>query len=84
MIYCLIIDKKARKEILALSPKDIPRVRAGIQKILTTPFAGKKLNGKLQGAYSIRVWPFRILYEIKQKKLVILVLRVVHRKEAYK
>ena len=84
MTYYLVIDKKAQKEIFRLSLKDTLRIQAGIQKILINPFAGKKLNGKLQGAYSIRVWPFRILYKIQQKKLVILVLKVVHRKEAYK
>jgi len=84
MTYCLVIDKKAQKEIFRLSLKDILRIQAGIQKILNNPFAGKKLSGKLQGAYSIRVWPFRILYKIQQKKLVIVVIKVVHRKEAYK
>jgi mRNA interferase RelE/StbE len=84
MIYRLFISKIAEKNLAQLSLKDRRRIDLGFGKIMESPFAGKKLNGKLQGAYSIRVWPFRILYKIQQKKLVILVLKVVHRKEAYK
>jgi len=84
MIYKLLISKIAEKELSRLSLKDINRVDLGLQKILINPFSGKKLIGKLQGTYSIRVWPFRILYEIKKRKLIIIVVKVAHRKNAYK
>jgi mRNA interferase RelE/StbE len=84
MIYELFISKKAQKDLEDLSIKDIKRIDLTFEKIKRNPFVGKKLVGDLKGYYSIRVWPLRVLYEIKNKKLIILVLRIAHRKEVYK
>ena len=48
------------------------------------PFIGKKLSGEFQGIRSFRVWPYRILYEIKKKELFVFVIRIAHRQGAYK
>lgn len=48
------------------------------------PYVGKALHGDLAGFRSIKAWPFRIVYEIVEKRLVVKVLRIRHRKEAYK
>ena len=45
---------------------------AGSKKLVNSPY------------YRIRVGDYRILYEIYDEKLIILVLRVRHRKEVYK
>ncbi|WP_279160527.1 type II toxin-antitoxin system RelE family toxin [Thomasclavelia cocleata] len=45
---------------------------------------GKELKGNLKGQWRYRVGDYRILTEIVNGKLVILVLSVGHRREIYK
>jgi len=65
---------------------EIDRIKARVvlEVILKDPFSGKKLSGKLPNQYSMRSWPFRIVYEIRKNELIILVLRIRHRKDVYK
>lgn len=84
MSYTVLISKRAEKDIDALKKQEYKRVRAVLERLCENPYVGKKLVGDLKGYYSIRVWPYRIVYEIKKQKLIVLVLRVGHRKEVYK
>jgi mRNA interferase RelE/StbE len=47
------------------------------------PPKAKKLKG-LDELYRVRVGNYRIVYTIEDKKLIILVVRIAHRKDAYK
>lgn len=47
------------------------------------PKQAKKLAG-MDDLYRIRVGDYRIVYTIKHKKLLILVVRIAHRKEVYR
>ena len=51
--------------------------------IANDPYSGKKLKGKYSGLFSYRFSEYRIIYEIRQKKLLVVVLRVRHRKDVY-
>jgi mRNA interferase RelE/StbE len=59
-------------------------VLAAISILQENPFAGKKLQGDYEGAWSLRVWPYRILYTIHQEIVTVTVLRVGHRQGVYK
>ena len=64
-------DKKLEKRILGAK-----------SKLETNPLIGKKLTGKLDGQYSLRIWPYRIVYFINQRKDVI-ITDIGHRKDIY-
>ena len=83
-MYIVEVKKKAKKEIQALPKKDQKRIIAVFDVLRENPFIGKKLEGKYEGAWSIRVWPYRILYTIHQKIVTVNVLRVGHRKDMYR
>jgi mRNA interferase RelE/StbE len=51
--------------------------------IARDPHTGKSLKGKYSGLYSYRFADYRIVYEIRKKALVIVVLRIRHRKSVY-
>jgi len=59
------------------------KITQSLQKLAQNPYTGKKLKGKLQGTYSLRIWPYRILYEITKTKNIILT-DIGYRKEIYK
>ena len=43
----------------------------------------KKLKGEWKGFYRLRLRNYRVIYEKIDKKLVIHILRIAHRKEVY-
>lgn len=84
MIYKIIILKRAQKEARKLSPKDQQRIAAAIASLQTDPFRGKQLHGDYEGAWAIRVWPFRVIYTIEKEIVTVMVLRIGHRKDVYR
>ena len=83
MEYQLRIKPSAEKELNKLPQKDYCRALAAFSVIANNPFAGKKLEGKRAGQWSVRIWPYRIIYSIYKKELLVFVIAVGHRKEIY-
>ncbi len=72
-------------ERLERSNKNISqRIVRVIDNLRTDPFIGKKLLGKLSGFRSLRVSEYRILYIIIEKRVLIQVVKIAHRKEIYR
>jgi mRNA interferase RelE/StbE len=59
------------------------RIVRAIDGLKENPYSGKKLQGKLSGAFSLRVWPYRIIYCIDKIKITIIILEIGHRQEVY-
>lgn len=83
-MYRLDILPRAKKELLRLHPKQQARIEAAIDALQINPFLGKKLEGKFQGSWSFRVWPYRIIYRIHQRTVTVTVLKIGHRQGVYK
>jgi mRNA interferase RelE/StbE len=54
------------------------------QSISRDPSQGKPLQGDLRGLRSYRLGSYRILYEIRNKELLVIVIDLGHRREIYK
>jgi len=82
--YSLEIKKSAYKEIRKLPKTAIAPIVEAIGKLADDPRPPgcKKLTGEEK--YRLRVGAYRILYTIEDQKLVVYVVRVAHRKEAYR
>ncbi len=83
MAWKIRIDKKAQKELDKIPLQDQKRIVAVLSIIADNPFIGKKLGGKLIGLYSYQVWPYRIIYKIYKKILLIVIIRIGHRQGVY-
>lgn len=59
------------------------RIVRAIDGLKENPYSGKKLQGKLSGAFSLRVWPYRIIYCIDKVKITIIILEIGHRQGVY-
>ena len=59
------------------------RIQGAKSKLEQNPLLGKKLTGKLEGQYSIRLWPYRVVYFLDLEKNVI-VTDIRHRKDVYR
>lgn len=84
MPYLLKIKKSAYKEIQKLDQSTRHRVIESIDKLTENPHIGKLLKGEHSGLRRIRSGSYRILYEINENEVIVLVLRVAHRKEVYR
>ena len=55
-------------------------------QLRSNPFFGpniKKLKGELDGLYRFRVGNYRLFYKVDENKVLVFILRLKHRKEAY-
>jgi len=85
MPYRVEVKKSAVKEIAALPKRDQRRVIRAIAALADEPRpeGARKLTGA-EDAYRIRVGDYRIIYQIANDVLTVLVVRVAHRKDAYR
>lgn len=79
----LILSKVAEKEFSKLTKKDQKKIFKKFLLLQHQPLSGKKLLGKLKGLYSLKAWPYRIVYKVSGKNKVI-VHHILHRQKAYK
>lgn len=82
--YSIQIKKSAQKEIKSLPTPDKQRIIAKIQSLAANPRGQDSKKLSAQERYRVRVGPYRILYEIQDDILIVIIVRVAHRKEAYR
>ena len=84
MRYRVILPKSVQKELDRLSDEIVKRILARLAELETNPRPGdvKKLKGR--NAWRIRVGDYRVIYEIHDRELQILVVTVGHRREVYR
>ena len=85
MPYRVEVKKSAVKEIAALPRRDQRRVVRAIDALADEPRPEgvRKLTGA-EDVYRIRVGDYRIIYQIADNVLTVLVVRVGHRKDVYR
>jgi addiction module RelE/StbE family toxin len=84
MAWEIRFEKRTQKELDKIPIKYQKRILAVLPAIADNPFVGKKLNGKLAGLYSYHVWPYRIIYKIYKKALVVVIICIGHRQGVYR
>ena len=84
MSYSLKIKQSALKEIQKLDKPIRKILIEAIDNLAVNPHVGKPLKGDLSGLRRIRVGFYRVIYEINEGEVLILVLRVAHRKDVYR
>ncbi|MCY3960250.1 MAG: type II toxin-antitoxin system RelE/ParE family toxin [bacterium] len=79
------ISRRAIKSIAALPRKEEQRIRAAIELLADEPRPPScvALTGE-QSVYRVRVGDYRIVYKVIDTRLMILVIRVGHRRDVYR
>lgn len=80
----IIFSEDAIKQLGHLPKPAQTKIYKKINSLQSNPFSGKKLSGELKDYWTIRAWPYRIIYEINQKEKRIDVHKISHRQGAYK
>ena len=81
--YRLVFRKSVAKDLRRLPNKDVARILKRLKALAEDPRAPgcEKLSG--QERYRIRVGVYRVVYQIKDDLLVVVVVKVGHRRDVY-
>jgi mRNA interferase RelE/StbE len=86
-MYQLAFTKQSLKDLKDLDVTIRIMVLAWIEKNLSTienpSFIGKPLKGNHEGLWRYRVGQYRLLTQIQDQTLTILMVTITHRKDAY-
>ncbi|MDF1522566.1 MAG: type II toxin-antitoxin system RelE/ParE family toxin [Trueperaceae bacterium] len=84
MTYSLRIKASAAKQIARLDVEARRLVVEQIDRLASDPHVGTVLKGEFQGLRRVRVGVYRIVFEVQDRELVVLVVRVGHRSSVYR
>ncbi len=77
--------KGTKKDLQALDKQTQRRVFAAVELLRINPRPSKmKRLVSPEPTFRVRVGDYRIVYQIEDSRLVILVVRIAHRKDVYK
>lgn len=84
-LYRIEFNKRVKKDFRSIKPQDVQRIKTAIAKLSenTRPVGFKNLKGQNNDYYRIRVGNYRVIYSIENDVLLIVIIRVGHRKEIY-
>lgn len=84
MSYAVHILRSAQKQLSKINRMDQARIISAIRELANDPrpLGNKKLSGRQ--AWRIRIGVYRVIYEIHDQDLVVLVIEVGHRQEIYR
>lgn len=82
--YSVRIKRSATRDLAQVSRQDRNRIVHAIDRLGEQPHVGYPLKGGLRGLRRIRIGNYRVVYEVLDNELVVLVVRVAHRREVYR
>jgi mRNA interferase RelE/StbE len=81
-------DDRARRELRKLDPQAQREILSYLRQRIAVDADprrfGKPLTGEKVGLWRYRIRDFRVICRIEDDRVVVLILRVAHRKEAYR
>jgi mRNA interferase RelE/StbE len=82
--YKLVFKKSVAKDLRDISKKDVARILKCFDALSEDPRAPgcEKLSG--QERYRVRRGVYRIVYEIKDDLLMVVVVKIGHRRDVYR
>lgn len=85
MTYTIELSRSAHKALKDIPHPDMKKIRDKIEKLKKDPLSHgcEKLEGN-DDLYRIRFGDYRVIYQIFSKRLIILVVKIGHRREIYR
>ncbi len=82
--YSIEFVKSVRKDLRKLAKPEVKKILAAIEDLAKEPRppGSKKLT--IENLYRIRVGNYRVLYEIHDDRLVVIIVKTGHRKKIYR
>jgi len=84
MSYRLIIERAAQKSLAKISPPHQERIIQAIEGLAVEPRPPGSKKLRQREAWRIRIGSYRVIYEIHDDQVMVLVVRIRHRRDAYR
>ncbi len=82
--YSLVFKKSVAKDLRNIPKKDIKRILKCVELLCSDPRATGCIKLSGQERYRVRQGVYRVIYEIHETKLIVMVVKVAHRSVVYK
>ena len=86
-VYKLELSNQAERVIRRMAEREpalYQRVASALDDLGRDPYQGKPLKGELKGRYSYRVGSYRVVYLVRQRELLVLIIDIGHRRNIYR
>jgi len=84
MTWRLTFRPSAQRQIEALDTPIRRRIQTALLRLAVAPRDSAGVKAMTDGHYRLRVGDWRVVYALRDEELVVLVLRVGHRREVYR
>ncbi len=84
MKYSLVVSSKARRRFLRLDATVRKRVIEAISGLCDNPRPHGCIKMAGEDSYRVRVGDYRIVYEIHDRTITIIVVKIAHRRDSYR
>jgi mRNA interferase RelE/StbE len=83
--YQIELSKSVEKQLEDIPKSDLKKIFQRIDKLSSNPFPSgyEKLKG-IEDLYRVRQGDYRVIYSVFEKKLLVLILKIGHRREVYR
>jgi mRNA interferase RelE/StbE len=83
--YKLEISATAERQLRKLPARDARRVVEAIEALATDPRpSGCRKLGGYEDVFRVRVGTYRVLYSVDDKRIIVIVLKIGHRRDVYR
>ena len=82
--YELVFKKSVAKDLRSIPKKDIARILQRIEALRDDPRGKGCVKLSAQERYRVRQGVYRIVYEIRENELIVMVVKIGHRSAVYK
>ena len=77
-------ERRAVKELQALAKDAQQRIVVAVESLKDEPLKGEQLSAEWKGLRRLRVGRYRVIYAFDGRQFLVLVVRVGHRRDAYR
>ncbi|RLQ21957.1 type II toxin-antitoxin system RelE/ParE family toxin [Seongchinamella sediminis] len=82
--FKITFKKSVAKDLRSIPPADVERILQRIDMLAENPRGEGCVKLSAQERYRVRQGVYRVVYEIRDESLIVLVVKVAHRSAVYK
>lgn len=84
MPFTIVFKPSVLKKSKRFPKKDLKRIKEKLDSLCEEPYVNAIKVREIKDVWRVKVGDYRILYRIENNRMVILVVRIDHRKQVYK
>lgn len=84
MPFAIVFKPSVLKKSKRFPKKDLKRIKEKLDSLCEIPYVNAVKVKEIKDVWRVRIGDYRILYRIENNRMVILVVRIDHRKQVYK